>query len=963
MSLMRHKKLVMWLLLLVVLSACSSGSREGPPEVEDVEVAAASQWQMRDIGSVGSSGGLQDDGDSVTLTSTGADIWGRNDGFTFAYQLLAGDGEIITRVDALDNTDPWAKAGLMVRQSLADDSPNAAVVITPTNGVRFQRRSRAGFSTAGLAGSDTEAPYWLKLERRGNTIRAFDSADGNNWRQMFDGSLYLEGDAYIGLVVSSHDLNRSAAATFSNIRVVGTENSDSGYEDSVEDPAPVGNQWQQRDIGNVGLTGSSNVSGSSASVQAAGEDIWFNNDGFHFVYQAITGDVELVARVVSQSSTDPWAKAGLMVRESLESNAANALIAVTPANGIRFQRRSRAGYSTASLRGSQSAAPIWLKLVRTGDRVAGYESADGSNWQRVYEGSLNIEATAYVGLAVSSHDTRAIKEVQFDNISWNGQAPAAPDPEPYPTPDPEPDPYPTPDPEPDPYPTPDPEPTPEPEPEPTPEPNPVPTPVGNDAHRTLLARYHMVKYFANGKSSPDYLGVTYRPRTFDQAPYQGWDVLDLSEIAGSFRNYNDDDWLHLTLNRDATLAVVWSGQRPGSWLRDWQEGPQVNGNRTFTRRFSAGEVVLGSIEGTINFPYTVLFAEADGTPSPQPAVPAGLPRPEINAECPNWVHDQYMTEGPDGQMYRTWHPQIDPVYWCYFGHEHGADPSLLPSGWQVPYGYVAFYNNRQDEFHNGFKGVYFTDIQGNHWYVVTHATSSMYSRFQAQFHTVYIRVESPSGEELATLGYKADFGATLSNRDISGMRNPAITPSHAGFPDQAAILEQTNGRKQVRVVDPNGANYAGYETWFLGNRMSGNALGIRGGFTLDILNPQTGCLTLTCNETYRPDSNFRNKGEKRVLVLPRFFGIEAGRAAMSGEFYTNAYATELRSGPQSNDSVRQYIKPGVVLFPFPDADGSAVTIVSQDAWRGANPIPARGPTRTHPPTPNQDLEGAIGLQN
>ncbi len=947
-----RKKTVMLLLLLVTLSACRSGSREGPPKVDDVEVAAASQWQMRDIGSVGSSGGLQDDGNSVTLTSAGADIWSRNDGFTFAYQLLAGDGEIIARVDALDNTDPWAKAGLMVRQSLADDSPNAAVLVTPSNGVRFQRRSRAGFSTAGLDGTDTEAPYWLKLERRGNTIRAYDSADGNNWRQMFDGSLYLEGDAYIGLVVSSHDLNRPAAATFSNIRVVGTE-AGSNYE------TPVTGEWQQRDIGNVGLTGSSNITGSSALLQAAGEDIWFGSDGFHFVYQSITGDVELVARVVSQGNTDPWAKAGLMVRESLESNAANAFVTVTPRNGVRFQRRSRAGYSTASLRGSPSGAPIWLKLVRTGSRVAGYESADGSNWQRVYEGSLNIDATAYVGLAVSSHDTRAISDVQFDNISWNGQAPAASEPDSYPTPDPNPTPDPAPEPMPDPYPTPNPEP----EPTPEPEPNPVPTPVGNDAHRTLLARYHVVKHFANGKSSPDYDGIIYRPRAFDSAPYQGWDILDMRQITGVFRTYNDDDWLHLTLNRDATLAVIWSGQRPGSWLRDWQEGPQVDGNRTFTRRFSAGDVVLGSIEGTSNFPYTVLFAEADGTPSPEPAVPAGLPRPDINAACPAWVHDQYMTEGPDGQMYRTWHPQIDPVYWCYFGHEHGADPSLLPSGWQVPYGYVAFYNNRQDEFHNGFKGVYFEDIQGNHWYIVTHATSSLYSRFQAQFHTIYIRVESPSGEELATLGYKADFGATLSSRDIGGVRNPPITPSHAGFPDQAAIREQTNGRKQVRIVDTNGANYAGYETWFLGNRMSGNALGIRGSFTLDILNPQTGCLTLTCNEVYRPNRQFHNKGERRVLALPRFFGIEAGRAVMTGEFYTNAYATELRSGPQSNDSVRQYIKPGVVLFPFPDADGSSVTIVNQDAWRGAQPVAARGPTRTHPPTPVKDLEGALGLEN
>jgi hypothetical protein len=167
----------------------------------------------------------------------------------------------------------------------------------------------------------------------------------------------------------------------------------------------------------------------------------------------------------------------------------------------------------------------------------------------------------------------------------------------------------------------------------------------------------------------------------------------------------------------------------------------------------------------------------------------------------------------------------------------------------------------------------------------------------------------------------------------------------------------------VRIVDGNGANYAGYETWKLGSGASGEALGLRGSITLDILNPQTGCLGLTCNEVYRPPTQFRNKGEKRVLVLPNSFGFEASSAAASGEFYTNAYGTELRSGPASNDSVRQYIRPGLSLYPFPDADGSAVTIVSQDAWRGADPMPARGPTRTHPPTPVMDLEDAIGLNN
>src|SRR5438067_7518874 len=49
-------------------------------------------------------------------------------------------------------------------------------------------------------------------------------------------------------------------------------------------------------------------------------------------------------------------------------------------------------------------------------------------------------------------------------------------------------------------------------------------------------------------------------------------------------------------------------------------------------------------------------------------------KPVAGQMCPSWVHDQYVTVGPDGKTYATWHPPVDPQYGCYFGHEHGADP-------------------------------------------------------------------------------------------------------------------------------------------------------------------------------------------------------------------------------------------------------------------------------------------------
>ena len=77
---------------------------------------------------------------AFTVSGSGADIWGTADAFQFVYQPLTGDGQIVARVTTVPNTDPWAKAGVMIREDLTAGARNAAVLVTPSNGVAFQRR-------------------------------------------------------------------------------------------------------------------------------------------------------------------------------------------------------------------------------------------------------------------------------------------------------------------------------------------------------------------------------------------------------------------------------------------------------------------------------------------------------------------------------------------------------------------------------------------------------------------------------------------------------------------------------------------------------------------------------------------------------------------------------------------------------------------------------------------------------
>src|SRR4051794_40576652 len=84
-----------------------------------------------------------------------------------------------------------------------------------------------------------------------------------------------------------------------------------------------------------------------------------------------------------------------------------------------------------------------------------------------------------------------------------------------------------------------------------------------------------------------------------------------------------------------------------------------------------------------------------------------LPEISVNVRrgqpCPAWVHDRYVTTGPDGRLYPTWHPPIDPEFGCLFGHEHGADPRSSRADPSLPaFGYAAALMGMQEP-HQGFK--------------------------------------------------------------------------------------------------------------------------------------------------------------------------------------------------------------------------------------------------------------------
>ena len=94
---------------------------------------------------------------------------------------------------------------------------------------------------------------------------------------------------------------------------------------------------------------------------------------------SVTGDCTIIARVASVQNIDAWSKAGVMIRASLDADAPNAFIAVTPGSGVTWQYRLTAGGGTSWNQTSGLSAPYWVKLVRSGTLFTGYRSPDGTD--------------------------------------------------------------------------------------------------------------------------------------------------------------------------------------------------------------------------------------------------------------------------------------------------------------------------------------------------------------------------------------------------------------------------------------------------------------------------------------------------------------------------------------------------------------------------------------------------------
>jgi hypothetical protein len=335
-------------------------------------------------------------------------VWGENDdlrGYRFDKTELKFEGPP-PALPTLQSTTaaPIGMPGGMLSASCNGSQPNTAIVWAahPIDG-NANQATVTGILEA-FAADDLRAPIW-----RSNHDPLGADAVGNFAK--FCPPVVANGKVYL--------------ATFSN-------------ELAVYGLLPGGvaqgrlGKWQQADVQPPKVTpplpgddpnlfqveGSATLSCRRFTILGAGHDIWEDNDGFHFVYQPLPKRaLTLSARVLSMTRSSPWAKAGIMIRESLAPGAPNAFVAVTPDNGVVFQYRTATKANSAPVVDTGApfgASPadgghVWLRLVSVsgaGNAItfSGFASLDGTTWQSLGPSqTLDVGAGALFGLAVTSH--------------------------------------------------------------------------------------------------------------------------------------------------------------------------------------------------------------------------------------------------------------------------------------------------------------------------------------------------------------------------------------------------------------------------------------------------------------------------------------------------------------------------------------------------------------------------------
>jgi regulation of enolase protein 1 (concanavalin A-like superfamily) len=209
-----------------------------------------------------------------------------------------------------------------------------------------------------------------------------------------------------------------------------------GASQAVEGP-PVGIQvyavagqpgWMGSSINEGKQPGSARFQPVTGEItlRGSGSGIWDKADGSYFLNRSVTGDFRMTVRVLTRpTETHEYAKAGLMIPESLAAGARNGHLVTTARHGVQWQWRPGGDGATVDVKGEVIShaclrLPILLRLTRRGNTITAQYSRD-EGWSFQPAGppltfDPPLASTVYAGLAITAHDENQVSEAKFSGL-------------------------------------------------------------------------------------------------------------------------------------------------------------------------------------------------------------------------------------------------------------------------------------------------------------------------------------------------------------------------------------------------------------------------------------------------------------------------------------------------------------------------------------------------------------------
>ncbi len=197
------------------------------------------------------------------------------------------------------------------------------------------------------------------------------------------------------------------------------------YSESTSQPIVFGatapavalaSPWADQDVGGIGGRGSAGISGSTHTVIGSGIQIGSNSDAFNFLYQPLSGDGSITARVAAIEATT-GASVGIMIRDTMNANARMVFLGVTPTAGSNWLSRTTIGSVAASSNTPGIAAPYWFRISRLANVFSAERSTDGVGWTSAGSAAVTMGSSVFAGLAVAAGDNTRLNTSTFTNVT------------------------------------------------------------------------------------------------------------------------------------------------------------------------------------------------------------------------------------------------------------------------------------------------------------------------------------------------------------------------------------------------------------------------------------------------------------------------------------------------------------------------------------------------------------------